>query len=554
MFAVSGIRRQVWIAVGAAVLVVAAGTGAGWAGVAPGSALAAGACGCLILVGLGAALSRAVDRSVQSFLAQARRVADAVGAGDLGVRADPDAVGPDLRPAAEGLNATVETLVGPVRLAAETVDRISRGEVPPPVQGRHQGELARVADALNRCIASIGALGDEVGAVVRGAREGRLGVRADAGKAAGVYRDVLRGVNDALDAVLAPVGEAHQVLARLSRRDLTARVEKSYPGDHARLTGAVNDTAAALHETLARVADMVQRVSAAAGLIASSGQAVASGASEQTSSLEVTSRSLESMASTTRHAADNAQQANTLAAATRGSAEDGAAAMEQMTQVMARVRSAAEGTSQIIRDISEIAFQTNLLALNAAVEAARAGEAGRGFAVVAEEVRSLALRAKEAAVKTEDLIRESVSQAGEGEATSKHVSGKLAEIVRNAEKVSSIVAEIAASSREQATGIDLVNRAVAEMGQVTQQNAASAEESSSAAEELAGQSEELAAVVRSFRVERAAPGPASRTPVVPTPPAPRRQARAGPRNGSTSTRVRPEDVIPMEEEPTFQDF
>ena len=102
--------------------------------------------------------------------------------------------------------------------------------------------------------------------------------------------------------------------------------------------------------------------------------------------------------------------------------------MEQMTGAMAKIRASAEGTSEIIKDINEIAFQTNLLALNAAVEAARAGEAGRGFAVVAEEVRSLALRAKEAASKTEELIRESVKQAGEGELTARHVDGKLGEI------------------------------------------------------------------------------------------------------------------------------
>jgi methyl-accepting chemotaxis protein len=207
---------------------------------------------------------------------------------------------------------------------------------------------------------------------------------------------------------------------------------------------------------------------------------------------------------------------------------------------MARVRSSAEGTSQIIKDISEIAFQTNLLALNAAVEAARAGEAGRGFAVVAEEVRSLALRAKQAAVKTEDLIRESVSQAATGEATSAGVSEKLAAIVANADRVSSIVAEIAASSREQAKAIEEVNRAVAEMDKVTQQNAASAEESSSAAEELSGQSEELASMVGSFTLERAGASPAAAAP------APRRPGQAAGRNGAAGRQARPEDVIPMD--------
>jgi methyl-accepting chemotaxis protein len=177
--------------------------------------------------------------------------------------------------------------------------------------------------------------------------------------------------------------------------------------------------------------------------------------------------------------------------------------MEQMSGAMSKIRASAESTSQIIKDINEIAFQTNLLALNAAVEAARAGEAGRGFAVVAEEVRSLALRSKEAANKTEALIRESVKQAGEGESTSRHVSGKLGEIVGVIGKVNDIVAEIAASAREQATGIEQVTKAVDQMDQVVQQNAANSEEASSSAQELSGQAEELAATVGAFQLDRA---------------------------------------------------
>ena len=185
----------------------------------------------------------------------------------------------------------------------------------------------------------------------------------------------------------------------------------------------------------------------------------------------------------------------------------GASAVEQMSVAMTKIKASAEGTSQIIKDINEIAFQTNLLALNAAVEAARAGEAGRGFAVVAEEVRSLALRSKEAAMKTEELIKESVRQAGEGETTSREMAGKLSEILEGIEKVSGIVNEISASAKEQSAGVDQINRAVADMNKVTQQNAANSEESSSAAAELSSQSEELAAMVSSFQLSRASGAP-----------------------------------------------
>jgi methyl-accepting chemotaxis protein len=198
--------------------------------------------------------------------------------------------------------------------------------------------------------------------------------------------------------------------------------------------------------------------------------------------------------------------------------------MEQMVGAMGRIRASAEGTSQIIKDINEIAFQTNLLALNAAVEAARAGEAGRGFAVVAEEVRSLALRSKQAANRTEELIRQSVKEAEEGETTSVEVSRMLTEIAGSVTKVTDIMGEIAANSKEQAQGIEQVNQAVGLMDRVVQQNAASSEESSASASELSGQTTDLQEIVATFQLERRhADGPA-RAPARPPAAAPRAPA------------------------------
>ena len=244
-------------------------------------------------------------------------------------------------------------------------------------------------------------------------------------------------------------------------------------------------------------------MASAAEQIAATSQAVAQGASEQASSLEETSSALEQMTGQTKQTADNTQQARAVAKNTQKLAEKGNAAMGQMVAAMANIRKSAEDTSAIIKDINEIAFQTNLLALNAAVEAARAGDVGRGFAVVAEEVRNLALRAKEAANKTEGLIAQSAKLANEGGTISGEVNENLAMIVDSIGKVADFVDEIAVASEEQAKGIAQVNRAVAEMDKVVQQSAASSEESSSAAEELSSQSQELAGMVGRFRLSGA---------------------------------------------------
>ena len=195
-----------------------------------------------------------------------------------------------------------------------------------------------------------------------------------------------------------------------------------------------------------------------------------------------------------------------LSGTARRATESGTKVILEMTNAMTRIRGSAEGTAAIIRDINEIAFQTNLLALNAAVEAARAGDAGRGFAVVAEEVRNLALRSKEAAKKTEALIKDSVTLAQSGEIIGKDVTSNLYQIVQSIDQVSAVVGEIATASAEQARGIALLNQAVSQMDMVTQQNAASSEQAASTAEELSSQAQALTSLVQQFRLTRQVTG------------------------------------------------
>jgi methyl-accepting chemotaxis protein len=241
------------------------------------------------------------------------------------------------------------------------------------------------------------------------------------------------------------------------------------------------------------------QLAVASGEVSSASQSLAQGASEQAASIEETSSSVEEMAAQTKQSAANADEAKVLAATAGAGAEKGAEAMTRMSTAIDDIKTSSDQTAKIIKTIDEIAFQTNLLALNAAVEAARAGEAGKGFAVVAEEVRNLAQRSAQAARDTASMIEESVKKADNGVAISKEVAGALDEISDGSRKVNDLVAEIAAASKEQAQGIDQINIAVGQMDQVTQQNAANAEESASASEELNAQAEELNRMVRELR-------------------------------------------------------
>ncbi len=420
--------------------------------------------------------------------------------GNLQYRADTSKYQGFHKGAIDGVNELIDAIIKPLNVAANYVDRISKGDIPEKITDTYHGDFNEIKNNLNQCIDAINLLVADANQLSNAAVEGRLDTRADASRHHGDFAKIVQGVNDTLDSVLNPIKEAASVLEQLADYDLRARMVGDYQGDHAKIKHSINTMADALHEALSTVASTVEQVSSAGEQIANSSQTVAQGASEQASSLEETSSSLEEMASMTKQNADNAQQAAMMAGAANNAAENGAKVMGEMLAAMAKIRRASDGTSEIIKDINEIAFQTNLLALNAAVEAARAGDAGRGFAVVAEEVRNLAQRAKEAAKKSEDLIRESAKLAGDGEMLSKGVNQNLGEIVESANKVTNIIQEIAAASQEQARGIEQVNKAVAEMDKVTQQNAANSEESSSAAQELSSQAQELAGLVSRFKL------------------------------------------------------
>ena len=246
-----------------------------------------------------------------------------------------------------------------------------------------------------------------------------------------------------------------------------------------------------IHRVAEGLTEGAEQVSSASGQISQASQQVAQGANEQASGIEETSSSLEEIASMTKQNATNADEANKLMGEVGRLVNTGQESMNRLGKAIEEIKKSSDSTSKIVKTIDEIAFQTNLLALNAAVEAARAGDAGKGFAVVAEEVRNLAQRASEAARNTANLIEGSIKNSDQGVSVATETTKALKEVTVSVQKISELISEIAAASKEQSQGIEQVATGVAQMNQVTQASAANAEESASASEALNAQVEQV---------------------------------------------------------------
>ena len=461
-------------------------------------------------VAVGVVLTNSITRPVNKM----RDVAEKVARGDVDQTVDhrgEDEIG--------DLAASFRELILYIKGVANAAESLGDGDLEVKITPRSEAD--QLSKNMDHAITALRGLVTETGALIAAARRGDLRRRGEPARFHGGYAKLVTGMNEMMDAAAEPVAEAVRTLEKLAERDLTARARTSFEGDYGRMMTALDGAAENLEQSIARVSRTAGAVAGAATQIASSSQSVAEGASQQASALEETSAALVELSATTKRNVESAGRADALAHEASSASSAGATSMGLMMEAMGRIRTAAEGTAAIIRDINEIAFQTNLLALNAAVEAARAGEAGRGFAVVAEEVRALAMRSKEAARKTESLISESMSLTEHGEQVSRDVNGALSQIVDSVGKVTTIVGEITTASDEQATGLDQINRAMSQMDQVTQGAAANAEESSSTAEELAAQAAELANLVSEFRISEE--GPARAAPRLPAPPRAARQ-------------------------------
>ena len=489
-------------------------------------------------------LNTCID-AVNALITDANMLSRAAVEGKLDTRADASRHGGDFAKIIEGVNKTLDAVIGPLNVAAEYIDRISKGDIPPKVTLNCQGDFNEIKNNLNTCIDAVNALIADTDMLSKAALEGKLSTRADATKHGGDFAKIVDGVNNTLDAVIKPVNEAANVLKEMSHGNLKMRVNGDYNGDHAQIKIALNETLDSLSSYVREISSVLtemansnlaveisgeykgdfQPIKHALNLIIKSfnkvltdlngtadsvainsrqvsneSQALSQGATEQASSIEELTAAITDISEQTRKNADNADEAKGLALTAKDNAIDGNAQMKEMLKAMDEINMSSTDISKIIKVIDEIAFQTNILALNAAVEAARAGQNGKGFAVVAEEVRNLAARSANAAKETTGLIEDSKMKVSTGTKLANETATALDKIVKNVSKAANIVESIATSCCEQAAGIAQINQGIEQVSIVVQTNSATAEETAAASEELYEQAEQLKKMTGKFKL------------------------------------------------------
>ncbi|TNC72352.1 methyl-accepting chemotaxis protein [Rubellimicrobium roseum] len=289
-----------------------------------------------------------------------------------------------------------------------------------------------------------------------------------------------------------------RTLARFLEGDLTARIEGEVSSAYASIKRDLNAGLEQVRSMLSGVRLGMGEIRSSAAEIATAAEDLSRRTETQAANLEETAAAVEQITATVKAAAESSVHTRQVVSATKLDAEKSGEVVERAVVAMSAIEAFSRQISQIIGVIDEIAFQTNLLALNAGVEAARAGEAGRGFAVVATEVRALAQRSAEAAKQIKDLISASTTQVGQGVDLVGQTGQALRRIVHSINEINDLVAGIAAGAAEQSSGLSQVNIAVAQMDQITQQNAAMVEETTAAVRALATQTEGVAVQVDRF--------------------------------------------------------
>jgi methyl-accepting chemotaxis protein len=462
-------------------------------------------------------LNTCID-AVNALVADAVLLTKAAVEGKLGTRADASKHQGDYRKVVQGVNETLDAVIGPLQFSAGYVDRISKGDIPPKITDSYNGDFNTIKNNLNTCIDAVNAMVSDAGTLAKAAADGALATRADANQHHGDFRKIVQGVNDTLDGVIAPINEVIRVMAAMEKGDLTASISQDYRGDLQKLRNAVNNTAQRLSETLIEINRNSNTLAVSAEELTATSQTMTGNAETMTNQANTAAAATEQASANVKNMAAGVEEisanANTVASASEqisANLHTVGAAVEQMSSnmktiattsdrmtsavntvataieemsvslnevsknsgqaatVASKAASSANNTAVIVDKLGKsaqeigkvvdmikgIAAQTNLLALNATIEAASAGEAGKGFAVVANEVKELA---KQTAAATEDIR----AQVEGMQDNTQHAVKAIDEIVHIINEINSISGTIAAAVEEQTATTNEISRSVGE--------------------------------------------------------------------------------------------
>jgi methyl-accepting chemotaxis protein len=404
----------------------------------------------------------ATTDNIGALVSETQRLIEASRAGRLSDRADVSRFHGSYRDLCSGVNTMLDGIVAPLREGSAVLEKAARGDLSAEVRGEYAGEYAAMKESINRTVEVLRALLVESNRMTEAAKQGRLSERAHADQFEGGYGELCRGINTMLDGVLSPIQEASKVLERVAKRDLTAKVEGHYLGDHAVIKRAVNSAVeemrraiGAMHSNICTLqgssqglTEISQQMGTAVDGTSSQATVAAASAEEVSCSVQTVAAASEEMSASIREIAVNASEAARVATQAAEKAESTTKAFDQLVTSSGQV-------GEVVKLITSIAAQTNLLALNATIEAARAGEQGRGFAVVAGEVKNLASETSQATAN----ISQRITSIQTDTVSARNAIGEIIETIR---RICEIQNSIAAAVEEQTNTTKEITRSVEE--------------------------------------------------------------------------------------------
>lgn len=463
-----------------------------------------------------------ISNSISKPLAHAANMMSELKKGHLGIRVKADSKD-ELGVLSSAMNSFADTLQN----FTHTMYKVSDGDL--SVEAKLQDPNDEISPALNKIIYTLRDLKSETNLLIQSSLDGKLSMRGNVGKFNGVYKEIVKGFNDTLNAILEPLKESANVLSFLSKGDLTVKVNGNYKGDHQLMQNSINTVTESLNKTLLDVNEAVAATASASTQISSSSEEMAAGAQEQSAQSGEVASAVEQMTrtimETTQNAATAAQKSKDAGdiAAEGGKVVDDtvtgmnriAEVVKQSADIIKELGNSSDQIGEIIQVIDDIADQTNLLALNAAIEAARAGEQGRGFAVVADEVRKLAERTTTATQEIADMIKKIQKDTGvavksieqgtdeveKGKELAKKAGESLKLIINGTSEVVDVVTQVAAASEEQSAASEQISKNIEGISRVSQESAIGVEQIARSSEDLNRLTENLQNMISQFKID-----------------------------------------------------